>query len=101
MVVLGKRIYGGQVGGATCMTCHGETGKGSPLGPDLTTRKWLWSDGSYTGIAKIIRKGVMQPKQYRSTMPPSGGAEITDVQIKALAAYVWTLSHQATASKLH
>jgi glucose/arabinose dehydrogenase/mono/diheme cytochrome c family protein len=102
MVALGNRIYRGQVGGATCMTCHGETGKGSPLGPDLTASKWLWSDGSYPGIAKIIRKGVMQPKQYRSTMPPSGGAQLADDQIKALAAYVWSLSHQATpASKPH
>jgi len=96
MVALGNRIYRGQVGAATCMTCHGETGKGSPLGPDLTTRKWLWSNGSYTGIAKVIRKGVMQPKQYRSTMPPSGGAQLTDDQVKALAAYVWSLSHHAT-----
>jgi glucose/arabinose dehydrogenase/mono/diheme cytochrome c family protein len=99
MLALGNRIYRGQVGGATCMTCHGETGKGSPLGPDLTVSKWLWSDGSYTGIAQIIRKGVMQPKQYRSAMPPSGGAQLTDDQVKALAAYVWSLSHQATPPK--
>lgn len=77
------------------MTCHGETGKGSPLGPDLTANKWMWSDGSYTGIAQTIRKGVMQPKQYRSTMPPMGGAQLTDDQVKALAAYVWSLSHPA------
>jgi mono/diheme cytochrome c family protein len=99
MIALGNRIYRGQVGGATCMTCHGETGKGSPLGPDLTASKWLWSNGSYTGIAQVIRKGVMQPKQYRSAMPPSGGAQLTDDQVKALAAYVWSLSRQASSAK--
>jgi glucose/arabinose dehydrogenase/mono/diheme cytochrome c family protein len=93
MVALGDRIYHGQVGGATCTGCHGASGRGSPLGPDLTDKKWLWSDGSYAGIAKTITDGVMQPKQYRSPMPPLGGAQLTADQISALAAYVWGLSH--------
>jgi glucose/arabinose dehydrogenase/mono/diheme cytochrome c family protein len=93
MVALGDRIYHGQVGGATCTGCHGMNGKGSPLGPDLTGKQWLWSDGSLEGIAKTISDGVMQPKKYRSPMPPKGGAQLTDEQIKALAAYVWSLSH--------
>ncbi|TAM82471.1 MAG: c-type cytochrome [Acidobacteria bacterium] len=93
MVALGDRIYHGQVGGGTCTACHGMNGKGSPLGPDLTDKKWLWSDGSYKGIAKTIREGVMHPKDYRSPMPPRGGAQLTDEQVMALAAYVWSLSH--------
>jgi mono/diheme cytochrome c family protein len=93
MVALGDRIYHGQVGGASCAGCHGSTAKGSPLGPDLTDSKWLWSDGSYTGIAKTITDGVMQPKEYRSPMPPMGGAQLTPDQVSALAAYVWALSH--------
>jgi glucose/arabinose dehydrogenase/mono/diheme cytochrome c family protein len=93
MVALGDRIYHGQVGGATCTGCHGASGKGSPLGPDLTDKEWLWSDGSYGGIAKTIAEGVTKPKQYRSPMPPMGGAQLTADQISALAAYVWALSH--------
>ncbi len=93
MVALGDRIYHGQVGGASCAGCHGSDGKGTPLGPDLTDQKWLWSDGSWTGIAKTITNGVMQPKEYRSPMPPMGGAQLTDDQVKALAAYVWSMSH--------
>jgi glucose/arabinose dehydrogenase/mono/diheme cytochrome c family protein len=93
MVALGDRIYHGQVGGASCTGCHGSSGAGTPLGPDLTDKKWLWSDGSYAGIAKTITDGVMQPKEYRSPMPPMGGAQLTDDQVKALAAYVWSLSH--------
>jgi mono/diheme cytochrome c family protein len=58
----------------------------------------LWSDGSYPGIAKTITEGVSQPKQYRSPMPPMGGAELTPGQVKAVAAYVWTLSHRASPS---
>ena len=96
MVALGDRIYHGQVGGAACVGCHGASGTGSPLGPDLTGKKWLWSDGSYAGIAKTITDGVMQPKQYRSPMQPMGGAQLTADQVSALAAYVWSLSHQRT-----
>ena len=93
MVTLGYRIYHGQVGGASCAGCHGEQGAGSPLGPKLTSQKWLWSNGSYAGILKTIRDGVPQPKQYRSPMPPMGGAQLTPDQVSALAAYVWSLSH--------
>jgi glucose/arabinose dehydrogenase len=92
-VQLGDQIYHGKVGGAACIGCHGNLGQGSPLGPDLTGKKWLWSDGSWEGIAKTISDGVAQPKQYRSPMPPMGGAQLTPDQVKAVAAYVWALSH--------
>jgi glucose/arabinose dehydrogenase/mono/diheme cytochrome c family protein len=93
-VALGARIYRGQVGGAACTGCHGDSGEGTPLGPALTGKKWLWSDGSYAGIAKTITEGVSQPKQYRSPMPSMGGAQLTPEQVSALAAYVWGLSHR-------
>lgn len=94
MVFLGRRIYRGQVGGAACTGCHGMSGEGSPLGPALNGKKWLWSDGSFTGITKTINDGVSQPKEYRSPMPAKGGAQLTDEQVKAVAAYVWSLSHR-------
>jgi glucose/arabinose dehydrogenase/mono/diheme cytochrome c family protein len=96
MVALGERIYRGQAGGAACTGCHGDRGQGSPLGPDLTGKKWLWSDGSYAGIKKTITEGVSQPKNYRSPMPAMGGAQLTADQVSALAAYVWSISHQTT-----
>lgn len=94
MVALGGRIYRGQVGGAPCTGCHGESGQGTTLGPALTGKKWLWSDGSLAGITKAINDGVSQPKEYRSPMPAKGGAQLTDDQVKAVAAYVWSLSHR-------
>jgi glucose/arabinose dehydrogenase len=95
MVALGDRIYHGQVGGAACTGCHGSMGAGTALGPDLTDAKWLWSDGSYAGIAKTITDGVAQPKQYRNAMPPMGGAALTPDQVSAVAAYIWGLSHSS------
>jgi glucose/arabinose dehydrogenase/mono/diheme cytochrome c family protein len=93
MVALGDRIYHGQVGGAPCAGCHGANATGSPLGPGLTSGKWLWSDGSYTGVLKTIKEGVPNPKDYRSPMPAMGGAELTSDQLAAVAAYVWALNH--------
>jgi glucose/arabinose dehydrogenase/mono/diheme cytochrome c family protein len=95
MVALGAQIYRGQVGGAACTGCHGQNGQGTVLGPDLTGKKWLWGDGSYAAITKTITDGVSQPKQFRSPMPPMGGAQLSAEQVSAVAAYVWSLSHKA------
>jgi glucose/arabinose dehydrogenase/mono/diheme cytochrome c family protein len=93
MVELGSRIYHGEAAGGTCTACHGANGTGTPLGPDLTKNKWLWSDGSWSGITKTITDGVSLPKQYRSPMPAMGGAQLTPDQASAVGAYVWSLSH--------
>ena len=98
MVLLGDRIYHGEAGGATCTGCHGADATGTPLGPNLTDTQWLWGDGSYAAIAKTITDGVPQPKQYRSPMPPMGGAQLTPDQVSALAAYIWGLSHRKAAT---
>ncbi|HEY0745651.1 MAG TPA: PQQ-dependent sugar dehydrogenase [Steroidobacteraceae bacterium] len=95
MVARGYRVYHGLEGGATCAGCHGADAKGSPLGPDLTSGNWLWSDGSYAGIARTIAQGVAQPKKYRSPMPAMGGAQLSSDQVMAVTAYVWALNHPA------
>jgi glucose/arabinose dehydrogenase/cytochrome c5 len=95
MVARGNRVYHGADGGATCTGCHGADAKGTPLGPDLTSGKWLWGNGSYAGIASTIAQGVAQPKQYRAPMPAMGGAQLSSDQVMAVAAYVWALNHPA------
>jgi glucose/arabinose dehydrogenase/mono/diheme cytochrome c family protein len=94
MVELGDDVFHGRVAGAGCTGCHGADAAGTPLGPPLLGHRWLWSDGSYQSIEKIIRQGVPQPKQYRAPMPPMGGAQLTGEQLSAAAAYVWGLSHR-------
>ena len=93
MVEVGDRIFHGEVASGTCAGCHGADGKGTPLGPNLTAGKWMWSDGSLRGIERTVRHGVPRPKQYRSPMPPMGGAQLTGKQISDVAAYVWGLGH--------
>jgi mono/diheme cytochrome c family protein len=92
-LVLGDRIYHGAVAAGACAGCHGADGHGTPLGPDLTSRKYLWGDGSYESIRDLVMNGVLEPKQFRSGMPPMGGAQLSPEQLKAVSAYAWALSH--------
>jgi len=94
IVELGDDVFHGRSGGAGCTGCHGTDASGTPTGPPLLGHPWLWSDGSYQGIEKTIREGVPQPKQYQAPMPPMGGAQLTDEQLSAVAAYVWGVSHR-------
>jgi glucose/arabinose dehydrogenase/mono/diheme cytochrome c family protein len=96
LLELGYRIFHGQVAAGTCAGCHGADGKGTPLGPDLTSGRWRWSDGSYEGIERTVGSGVPHPKEYRSPMPPMGGAQLSQRQIAAVAAYVWGLGHMGS-----
>ena len=93
-VALGNRIYHGQVADGPCAGCHGANAEGTPLAPDLTGSKWLWGDGSLQAITKTITDGVPQPKNYRSPMPPMGGAQLSRSEVAAVAAYVWAISHR-------
>ena len=92
-LVLGEQVFHGRVGGAGCVGCHGSDGGGTPVGPSLLGPTWLWSDGSVSGLEQTIREGVTTPKQYRDPMPPMGGAQLADAQVRALAVYVWALGH--------
>ncbi len=91
----GEKIFSGEEAGATCAGCHGAGGIGTPVGPDLTSGKWLWGDGSLASITKTITDGVPEPKQHPGAMPPMGGVTLTPEQITAVAAYVWALGHPA------
>ena len=77
-----------------CYACHGANGQGA-VGPNLTDAEWLHSDGSYDAIVKQVTNGVPQAESKSGIpMPPKGGATITDDEVKAVAAYVYSLSHK-------
>ena len=93
LVALGDSIFHGQAAGGICFTCHGQGAKGSQIGPGLTDGQWLHGDGSQQMIINVITSGVATPKQYPGAMPPMGGAPLTPEQVRAVAAYVYSLSH--------
>lgn len=87
----GKALWSGA---GLCLACHGPEGKGG-IGPDLTDGKWDHINGSYRELVDRIIKGVM-PAESKSgqIMPPRGGGGLSDDQVKAVAAYVWTLNRR-------
>jgi mono/diheme cytochrome c family protein len=89
MVAEGETIF---MGDGICFTCHMQGGVGGPLAPNLTDDVWLNIDGSYESIVQNIIDGVLEPIEHPSPMLPRGGTNITDDQVNAVAAYVWTLS---------
>jgi glucose/arabinose dehydrogenase/mono/diheme cytochrome c family protein len=93
-VALGEKIFTGQVDNGTCGGCHGSDAGGGPIGPDLTSGKWLWSDGSLQGITQTIATGVAQPKAHPGAMPAMGGTQMSEADLKAVAAYVWAVGHK-------
>jgi glucose/arabinose dehydrogenase/cytochrome c5 len=94
-VARGGRIFRGEVSDGTCAGCHGSDAKGSPIGADLTSGTWLWSDGSLAGITKTISQGVPHPKTHLGAMPPLGGSPLSAADLQAVSAYVWAVGHSA------
>lgn len=90
MVSEGKQIFTGQ---GICQTCHGPDAKGTAMAPNLTDDTWINIDGSYDAIVNLVTTGVPQPKEHPALMPPKGGSAINDQQVRAVAAYVYSLSH--------
>ena len=90
MVTTGKALFDKE---GACYTCHGPDGAGTGLAPNLGDDVWLHSDGSYPALVTQITDGVPQPKESMIPMLPKGGTQITDEQIAAIAAYVWSISN--------
>jgi len=90
MVTEGNTLFHGA---GICFTCHGQNGTGvTGLGPALGDGEWLHSDGSYEAIVNQIMNGVTATASKTGVaMPAKGGSAITDDQVKAVAAYVYSL----------
>lgn len=88
MVAQGQQLYR-----TVCVACHGDAGVGTPLGPAMNDQNWIHITGEFEEIVNITTTGVPQPQQYPAPMPPQGGGNFTPEQIRAIAAYVYTLSH--------
>lgn len=92
MVTEGEQLF---KGAGLCSACHGADAKGLPgVGANLTDSEWNYSKGTYDDIVKQVMSGVPADKSKSgAVMPPKGGSQLNDAQVKAVAAYVWTLSH--------
>jgi glucose/arabinose dehydrogenase len=90
-LALGDRIFHGEAAGGTCSGCHGSDARGGPQAPSLVKGRWLIGDGSLKSITDTIANGVPKPHNYEVSMPPKGGAPLSDTDLAAVAAYVWSI----------
>ena len=95
MVAQGRAIFNG----GSCTKCHGPNGTGGQFGPNLSAGKWTHISGGYDEIVRLVTTGVpkaeVKDPSHPYAMNPRGGMTppLTDDQVKAVAAYVWTISH--------
>lgn len=90
-VELGQQIYSGK---GICQTCHGPNAEGTQIAPNLADDEWLHFEEpiSPEKIATLVMDGVANPIEYPGAMPAKGGANLSDEEVDAVAAYVYSLS---------
>jgi mono/diheme cytochrome c family protein len=97
LIAFGDSIFHGKAAGGLCFGCHGMEAKGIPgVSADLTSGKWLQGDGSYAFLIKVVEAGVPRPKVAQAPMPPMGGSKLGPAEVRAVAAYVFSLSRAKT-----
>jgi mono/diheme cytochrome c family protein len=95
LIALGDSIFHGLVAVGTCQSCHGEDATGpTGIAPNLTDTEWLNGDGSWEFIHNTVMSGVLAPKKFPGVMLPMGGSALTPEQVRAVSAYVYSLSHK-------
>jgi mono/diheme cytochrome c family protein len=92
LIARGDAVFHGP---GNCYACHGSKGEGL-VGPNLTDSEWIHSKGTLEDIEAQINHGVTKEEAKSGIpMPPKGGATISDEDVKACAAYVYSLSQKS------
>ncbi|HEV7365442.1 MAG TPA: c-type cytochrome [Gemmatimonadales bacterium] len=91
LIAQGDKIFHGA---GNCYACHGGNAEGL-VGPNLTDAEWIHSKGTLDDITAQVIHGVTKEESKSGiVMPPKGGSTISDDDVKAVAAYVYSLSHK-------
>lgn len=81
-------------GSANCAACHGDEARGTDEGPPLTGGLWLHGPGTYGWLVEQIKRGI--PAHHTLSgkpMPMRGWANMPDEDVRAVAAYIWSITH--------
>ncbi len=91
LIARGDSVFHGP---GNCYACHGSKAEGL-VGPSLIDAEWIHSKGTMEEIAAQVATGI--PKEQSKSgipMPAKGGSAISDDDVKAVAAYVHSLSQK-------
>ena len=77
-----------------CAACHGTDANGKPRMTDsLTDTTWEFAEGgAYPALVKVLTEGLTPAQTKGLTMRNAVISKLSDEQVQALAAYVWSLS---------
>jgi len=90
-IAWGKALFHGS---ANCSACHGVGARGTEQGPDLADAIWLHGPGTYESIVTQVLHGVPARESVGGEpMPIRGWTPMNDADVRAVAAYVWSISH--------
>jgi mono/diheme cytochrome c family protein len=91
LIEQGDKVFHGP---GNCYACHGTNAQGA-VGPNLTDAEWIHSKGTLEDITAQVTSGVPKEKAKSGIpMPSKGGGTLSDEDIRAVAAYVYSLSHK-------
>lgn len=91
LIAQGDKVFHGP---GNCYACHGANAQGA-VGPNLIDSEWIHSKGTFEEIVVQVTQGVPKEKSKSGIpMPAKGGGTISDDDVKAVAAYVYSLSHK-------
>jgi mono/diheme cytochrome c family protein len=90
-IAWGRHLFHGS---ANCAACHGNDGRGTDDGPALTGAIWFHGPGTYEWLIDQINRGLSAHETWtRKPMPMRGWTNMPDADVRAVAAYVWSITH--------
>jgi mono/diheme cytochrome c family protein len=90
-IAWGRQLFHGS---ANCAACHGQDARGTDEGPALTGALWLHGPGTYRWLVEQIKRGIPAHRTWTGTpMPMRGWSNMPDEDVRAVAAYVWSITH--------
>ena len=90
-IAWGRHLFHGS---ANCAACHGDDAEGTRDGPALTGALWLHGPGTYEWLVEQIKLGIPAHETWtRKPMPMRGWTNMPDEDVRAVAAYVWSITH--------
>lgn len=89
----GRQLYR-----TACVMCHGDGAEGTQLGPSLVDAEWSQGTGSFPDIIRVVTEGAPATEPFGVAMPPRGNGTFTEPQIRAVAAYTYSLARRAGAA---
>jgi mono/diheme cytochrome c family protein len=90
-IAWGRQLFHGS---ANCAACHGVDARGTDEGPALTGALWLHGPGTYQWLVEQIKRGIPAHRTWtRKPMPMRGWSNMPDEDVRAVAAYVWSITH--------